>query len=155
MATPVHMLVCMAGHISSICIVIFTLLVYNFLYAFHSEHATARQRLMDDQWLLKQCGEPSFYIRSKQITDLCEGVEANARRSILLHSFTYALRNPQLGFDRCTNIVTALVDTIIKSGVITIYIAIDIMFTLPIMYRKFIDIAAAPPHQLFAPHQAF
>jgi hypothetical protein len=145
MATPVHMLVCVTRHISMICIAIFTLLVLcNFLYTLHSEHATARQRLKDDSWLLKQCGEPDFYIRLKQHTDLCEGVEANARRSILLHSFTSALRSTQLcGFDSCTNIVTALIDPIIKGGIITISIAIAIMFTLPVLlamgYRKFID----------------
>jgi hypothetical protein len=145
MASPVHMLVVMTRHISMICIVILTSLVCcNFLYALQSEHASARQRLMDDQWLLAKCGEPDFYIRLKQHTDLCEGVEANARRSILLHSFASALRSTQLcGYDSCTNIVAMFVDVIIRGGIITIAIAIAIIFTLPIlmtiMYRRFID----------------
>ena len=145
MASPVHMLVTTTRHISMICIFMFAALVScNFLYTLQSEHATARQRLMDDQWLLEKCGEPDFYIRLKQHTDLCEGVEANARRSILLHSFASALRSTQMcGFDSCTNIVAVFVDTIIRGGIITISIAIAIVFTLPIlltiMYRRFID----------------
>jgi hypothetical protein len=145
MGKPVHVLVCMTRHVSIICIAVFTALVTcNFLYTLHSEHATARQRLLDDQWLLKRCGEPDFYIRLKQHTDLCEGVEANARRSILLHSFTAALRTAQLcGFDSCTNIAAAIVDTVIRGGIITFTISIVIFFTLPIlltiMYRRFVD----------------
>jgi hypothetical protein len=128
-----------------VCMIIFTsLVICNFLYVLHSEHASARQRLMDDQWLLKRCGEPDFYIKLKQHTDLCEGVEANARRSILLHSVASALRSTQLcGFDSCTNIAKEITDTIIRGGIITIATAVAIIFTVPIIftviYRRFID----------------
>ena len=145
MPLAVHMLVCLTRNISMICTVILIALVScNFMYTLHSEHATARQRLTDDQWLLKQCGDPDFFMRLKQHTDLCQDVEVNARRSILLHSFSSALRTTQLcGFDSCTNIATALVDTILRGGIITIAIAIAIIITLPVvslhMYRRFID----------------
>jgi hypothetical protein len=124
--------------------VFISLVICNFLYVLHAEHSTARQRLMDDQWLLKRCGEPDFYIRLKQHTDLCEGVEANARRSILLHSLASALRSTQLcGFDSCTNIAKEMTDAIIRGGIITIATAFAILFTLPflatLMYRRFID----------------
>ena len=145
MNTLVRLLLMISKHITWVCMIVFTLLiVLNFIYTLHTELTTARQRLMDDQWLLARCGEPDFYIRLKQHTDLCEGVEANARRSILLHSFASALRTTQLcGFDSCTNIVTAFVDTILRGGIITIAIAIAIIITLPVvslhMYRRFID----------------
>ena len=152
MDTYVHMLVCMIRHICRAgalllcawCMIFIAIGSCNFLYTLHSEHATARQRLMDDQWLLQRCGEPYFHTLLKQHTDLCASVEANARRSILLPSFASALRTTQLcGFDSCTNIATALVDTILRGGIITITTAIAIIFTLPvvstIMYRRFID----------------
>jgi hypothetical protein len=145
MSTPVHLLLSVARHATMVCMIIFTsLVICNFLYVLHTEHASARQRLMDDQWLLKRCGEPDFYIRLKQHTDLCEGVEANARRSILLHSVASALRSTQLcGFDSCTNIATGIADVIIRGGIITIATAVAILFTLPIVftviYRRFID----------------
>jgi hypothetical protein len=125
--------------------IVFTLLiVLNFIYTLHTELTTARQRLMDDQWLLARCGEPDFYMRLKQHTDLCEGVEANARRSILLHSFTAALSSAQLcGFDSCVNIANTVVDTLLRGGLITVSIAIAILFILPtlfiILYRRFVD----------------
>jgi hypothetical protein len=145
MGTPAHLLLSLARHATMVCMIIFTsLVVCNFLYMLHSEHASARQRLMDDQWLLKRCGEPDFYIRLKQHTDLCEGVEANARRSILLHSVSSALRSTQLcGFDSCTNIAKGIADIIIQGGIITIATAVAIIFTVPIIftvvYRRFID----------------
>lgn len=145
MGTPAHLALALAKHVTTICMVVFTaLVVFNFLYVLHTEHATARQRLLDDQWLFERCGEPDFYIRLKQHTDLCEGVEANARRSILLHSFTAALRNTQLcGFDTCANIAQAVVETILRGGIITMAMAVTIVFTVPVvsmlMYRRFVD----------------
>jgi len=145
MGTPAHLLISLSRHATMLCIVVFTaLIISNFLYVLHIEHATARQRLMDDQWLLKRCGEPDFYIRLKQHTDLCEGVEANARRSILLHSLASALHSTQLcGFDSCTNIAKEIADVIIRGGIITIATAVAILFTIPILftvlYRRFID----------------
>ncbi|KAJ1486212.1 hypothetical protein T484DRAFT_3631186 [Baffinella frigidus] len=114
MGTPAHFVLAM-----SLPVVFMALLVCDFLYTLHSEHSTARQRLLDDTWLLQRCGEPDFYTRLKQHTALCEGVETNARHSILLHSSNEALRNAQLcGFDSCTNIARA---------------AVAILFTVPIV----------------------
>jgi hypothetical protein len=148
MSAPIHLLLMLSKHITWVCMILFTsLIVLNFVYALHTEHTTARQRLMDDQWLLARCGEPDFYMRLKQHTDLCEGVEANARRSILLHSFTAALSTAQLcGFDSCANIAKAVVDTLLRGGIITVSIAIAILFVLPticiLMYRRFVDTIA-------------
>jgi ABC-type Fe3+ transport system permease subunit len=148
MNTLVRLLLMISKHITWVCMIVFTsLIVFNFVYTLHTEHATARQRLMDDQWLLARCGEPDFYMRLKQHTDLCEGVEANARRSILLHSFTAALSSAQLcGFDSCGNIAKAVVDTLLRGGLITVAIAIAILFIMPtlciIAYRKFVDTVA-------------
>jgi hypothetical protein len=148
MSTPMHLALMVCKHITKIGMVIFTaLIICNFLYVLHTEHSSARQRLMDDQWLLKQCGEPDFYIRLKQHTDLCEGVEANARRSILLHSFSAALRTAQLcGFYSCTTIAQIIVDTIFRGGIITLAMTITLLFMLPmlcmVMYRKFVDTVA-------------
>jgi hypothetical protein len=87
MGTLAHLALTMARHITTLSMVFFTsLIVCNFIYVLHTEHTTARQRLLDDKWLLGKCGEPDFYMNLKQHTDLCEGVEANARRSILLHN---------------------------------------------------------------------
>jgi hypothetical protein len=145
MGTPAHFVVTTSRYVTSVCTGVFVALILcNFLYTLHSEHSNARQRLLDDKWLLQRCGEPDFYIRLKQHTDLCEGVEANARRSILLHSFAEALRNTQLcGFDSCTNIASTFVDTIFRGGIITVAIAVAILFTVPIVltlvYRRLID----------------
>ena len=145
MGTPAHFLISVSRHATIFCIGLFTaLIICNFIYVLHVEHTTARQRLMDDQWLLKRCGEPDFYMRLKQHTDLCEGVEANARRSILLHSLASALRSTQLcGFDSCTNIAKEISDAILRGGIITIATAVAILFTIPILftviYRRFID----------------
>ena len=148
MSAPIHLLLMLMKHMTWICMIIVTsLIVLNFVYTLHTELTTARQRLMDDQWLLEKCGEPDFYMRLKQHTDLCEGVEANARRSILLHSFTAALGSAQLcGFDSCVNIANAIVDVILRGGLITVSVAVAIMFVLPtlfiIMYRRFVDSVA-------------
>jgi hypothetical protein len=145
MGTPAHLLISVSRHAMIFCIGLFAaLIVCNFIYVLHVEHTTARQRLMDDQWLLKRCGEPDFYMRLKQHTDLCEGVEANARRSILLHSLASALRSTQLcGFDSCTNIAKEISDAILRGGIITIATAIAILFTIPLLftviYRRFVD----------------
>ena len=145
MSTPVHVFISLSRHATMFCMIIFAaLFISNFLYVLHLEHSTARQRLLDDSWLLKKCGEPDFYLSLKQHTDLCEGVEANARRSILLHSIASALRSTQLcGFDSCTNIAREIADAVIRGGVITIATGLAILFTFPIvitmLYRRFVD----------------
>ena len=145
MSTPVQVVLFASKNITLVFILIFGILVIiNFLYALQIEHAAARQKLMDDQWLLEKCGEPDFYMRLKQHTDLCESVEANARRNILLHCVTSALQNTQLcGFASCESIAVKLVDTLMKGGVFMLACFIVLLIAVPcmivVLYRNFVE----------------
>ena len=116
MTTPVQIVLFASKNITLVFILIFgSLVIINFLYALQIEHASARQKLMDDQWLLEKCGEPDFYMRLKQHTDLCESVEANPRQNILLQCAKNALQKTQLcGFASFESIAVKLVDTLMK-----------------------------------------
>ena len=145
MSTPVQVVLFASKNITLVFILIFgSLVIINFLYALQIEHAAARQKLMDDQWLLEKCGEPDFYMRLKQHTDLCESVEANARRNILLHCVTSALQNTQLcGFASCESIAVKLVDTLMKGGVFMLACFIVLLIAVPcmivVLYRNFVE----------------
>jgi hypothetical protein len=145
MSTHVHLLLFASRNISVVLLFPFTcLIVINFLFALQTEHAAARQKLMDDQWLLEKCGQPDFYMRLKQHTDLCESVEANARRNILLHSVTSALQKTQLcGFDSCGSIAQKVVDTLMRGGLFMLGCIIVMLITIPcmivVLYRNFVE----------------
>jgi hypothetical protein len=145
MSTPVQIFLFASKNITLVLICFFACLVtINFLFALQTEHAADRQRLMDDQWLLQQCGQPDFYMRLKQHTDLCESVEANARRNILLHSITSALQKTQLcGFASCESIAVKMVDTLMKGGVFMLACLIVLLVAVPcmivILYRNFVE----------------
>jgi hypothetical protein len=145
MSTPVQIVLFASRNISLVLICLFGgLIMINFLFAFQTEHAAARQKLMDDQWLLEKCGQPDFYMRLKQHTDLCESVEANARRNILLYSVTGALQKTQLcGFDSCESIAVKVVDTLMKGGIFMLACLVVLLIAVPcmivILYRNFVE----------------
>ena len=140
------------------------LIIINFLFALQTEHASARQKLLDDKWLLEQCGEPDFYMHLKQHTDLCENVEANARRNILLHSVTSALQKTKLcGFDSCETLAIKFVDTLMRGGVFMLSCLIILLVAVPcmivILYRNFVEkiaeVCAHPPLSAFDNYKSF
>jgi hypothetical protein len=145
MSTPVQIVLFASKNITLVVICLFGgLIIINFLFALQTEHAAARQKLMDDQWLLEKCGQPDFYMRLKQHTDLCESVEANARRNILLHCVTSALQKTQLcGFASCESIAIKLVDTLMKGGVFMLACFIVLLIAVPcmivVLYRNFVE----------------
>ena len=157
MSTPVHLALFASSNITLVLMLLFMcLIVINFLFALQTEHAAARQKLMDDKWLLEKCGQPDFYMKLKQHTDLCQDVEANARKNILLHSVTSALQNTKLcGFDTCGSIAQRVVDTLMRGGVFMLACIIMLLIAVPLMlvvlYRNFVEKLAEvcpPPPRL-------
>lgn len=117
-------------------LIVVLMVVANFLLVLHTEHSAVRQQLRDDAWLLKRCGEPDFYLKLKQHTDLCESVERNARRNVLLHCVTHALRSTHFcGFDSCANIAAAVVQTLLYGGMWSITAFICMLLIVPILLR--------------------
>jgi hypothetical protein len=115
-------------------VIMLVMIVANFLLALHTEHASVRQQLRDDEWLLKRCGEPDFYLKLKQHTDLCESVERNARRNVLLHCVAHALQSTQLcGFDSCTNIAAAIVQTLLYGGAWSLATFVFALLAIPLL----------------------
>jgi uncharacterized membrane protein len=115
--------------------VMLVLVIVNFMLAFHSEHAAVRQKLKDDTWLLARCGEPDFYLKLKQHSDLCAEVEANARRSVLLHCVKTALKQTELcGFVSCAELANNIVQTILRGGLFTVAITLAILLLVPLIF---------------------
>ena len=129
-----HMLFFARNTGTILVLVLALLVVINFVVEFHSEHAAVRQKLLDDKWLLDQCGKPDFYLNLKQHSDLCAEVERNARRNVLLHCVQSALKQTELcGFISCTELANNIVQTVIRGGIFTIALAVAIVLCVPVL----------------------
>jgi hypothetical protein len=124
-----------ARNAGTILVLVLLVLVFvNFIVSFHSEHAAVRQKLLDDKWLLEQCGKPDFYLNLKQHSDLCAEVERNARRNVLLHCIQAALKQTELcGFVSCTELAQNIMQAIVRGGIFTIAVAVGIVLCIPLL----------------------
>lgn len=66
------------------------------LYALHVVYLDTLQQIKEEEWLRKNCQDPVFYSNLRSHTDLCNQVNQNAMRSVLLFSLNQVLATTHL-----------------------------------------------------------
>lgn len=80
------------------------------IYRFHVAFTMHRNKVKDEEWLLKKCHEPDFFFHMKAHTDICDELHANAARNAVLFALNHLVGNMHVcGGVACTALFADLI----------------------------------------------